>query len=279
MSMKTILVLTDFSRKAEHAAEMAIQIATVANARVHLFSVFHAAQVFPSDAGVFPFFEDYSEEEKATNFKLEKLAHRLHEKFGKQSQPAINCSSRPGDLVDHIEEIDPWLIVMGGKSDASGLNNLLFGSNSSAVIDNASCPVLIVPGETDLKAFRRIIFASALQPSEKKALSFIEEFGSLWNASIVVLHVSVLHRTEDIWNEQYDYYKEIISDTHPTMRYVDVRGSDIAGAINSYAKREATGLVAIAHKKRSVIGQLFHKSIGREMLNYKNLPVLVLHTS
>lgn len=275
--MKTILVLTDFSQKAEHAARMALQIADAANAEIHLYTTFPAPQVFPSDAGVFPFFEDFSVEEAMYNTKLKDLSGKLIKRFDRIDHPVISFSSSPGNLAENIEELKPWLIVMGGKTKASSLGHFLFGSNSSAVMDKASCPVLIVPETADLKEFRKIVFATDLQPSEKNALLFLEEFGRLWRARIIVLHVSVANGTDEVWDEQYDYLNDIISDNHPTIQYTDVRGTDIAGAINMYSGREAINLIAIAHKKRSFIGQLLHKSIGKDMLNYEHVPVLILH--
>lgn len=277
--MKTILVLTDFSAKAEHAAKMAMQIAAVVKAEVRLYTTFHAPQVFPSDAGVYPFFEDFTEEEKISNEKLSELAERLKQSFTEADLPPVSFGSRPGNLAENVGELEPWLIVMGGKSKTSALSHFLFGSNSSAVMEKATCPVLIVPERADLKAFKKIAFATDLQPSEKNSLSFLEEFGSPWDASIMVLHVSDKNLPEDIWDDQYEYYKNIISGSYSSMTYTDVRGTDIAKAINKYAGHEHVDLVAIAHKKRSFIGQLLHKSIGKGMLNYQDVPVLILHRS
>ena len=277
--MKTILVLTDFSKKAEHAAEMAMEIAVAANAQIQLHTTFHAPQVFPSDVGVYPFFEDYSEEEKISTGKLKELAEKLKKKAGGRDIPVISCKSEPGTLAENIEGLNPWLIVMGGKSKASALSSFVFGSNTSAIMDKASCPVLIIPENAQLRPFKKIMFATDLQPSEKNALLFLEEFGRFWRARIMVLHVSMSYDSGDVWDEQYDYLNDIVSDKHPTMHYSDVRGTDVVGAISSYAGREGIDLVAIAHKKRSLIGQLLHKSIGKDMLNYENVPVLILHRS
>lgn len=278
--MKSILVLTDFSEKAEYAAKMAMQIAARVKAKVQLYTAFHAAQVFPSDAGVYPFFEDYSEEERLINHKLSELAEVLKNSFqGNKKCPKISFSSRPGNLSDNIEGMKPWLIVMGGKSKTSALSHFLFGSNSSAVMEKASCPVLIVPEGAVLTDFKKIVFATDLQPSEKNSLSFLEEFGKAWKAGIMVLHVSDKQLPDDIWDGQYEYYKNIISGSHPSIQYTDVRGTDIAKAINKYVGSQGIDLVAIAHKKRSFIGQLLHKSIGKDMLNYQEVPVLILQTN
>ncbi|MGB4399557.1 MAG: universal stress protein [Daejeonella sp.] len=277
--MKTILVLIDFSQKAENAAQFAVQIAAKVNAKIHLYNTFSAPQVFPSDAGVYPFFEDYSQDEKIYNEKLQELADKLKRSYIQKASPAISFRSRPGNLAGNISEMKPWLIVMGGKSESSSLSHLLFGSNSSAVMDKASCPVLLVPEQAIPKVFKRIVFATDLQPSEKESFFFLEKFGNYWGASITVLHVSEKTHLEDIWDERYDYYKNIISGNNPSISYTDVRGKNIAEAISKYATHQDVDMVAIAHQKRSVIGQLLHKSIGKDFLNYHKTPVLILHRS
>ena len=275
--MKTVLVLTDFSKKAEHAAEMAIKIAVAANAKIQLHSTFHAPQVFHSDAGATPFFEDYTAEEETVNDKLKEFEERLKEKFGNETLPRITCTSAPGNLADTIENLDPWLMVMGGKSRVSALSEFVFGSNTSAVMDKASCPVLIVPEKAQLDPFKKIVFASALSPAEKGAMSFVEEFGSILNAQITVLHVTDKQTEEENPDEKSIYYNGVVSGNKPAVQYTDVRGTDIAEAINDYARHEAIDLIAIAHAKRSFFGQMFHKSVGKNMVNYQDLPVLILH--
>lgn len=275
--MKTILVLTDFSAKAENAALFAIQVAAAVKAKVHLYTTFPAPQVFPSDAGVYPFFEDFSEEEKIYNEKLHELAEKLKKTFTGNDHPAISMSSRPGNLAENINDLKPWLIVMGGKSEDSALSHFLFGSNSSAVMDKATCPVLIIPEKAKLKTLKKIVFATDLQPSERDSLSFLEKFGKFWDANITVLHVSDKSHPDDIWDDRYEYYKNIISGNNPSISYTDVRGKNITEAISKYATRQNVDLIAIAHQKRSFIGQLLHKSIGKEMLNYHKAPVLILH--
>lgn len=277
--MKTILVLTDFTRKAENAARFAVQIAATLNAKVHLYTAFPAPQVFPSDAGVYPFFEDYSEDTKIHDAKLQELAEKLKASWIREDHPVITVSSHPGSIAGNINEMKPWLIVMGGKSEASALSHFLFGSNSSEVMDKATCPVLIVPENADPKELKKIVFATDLQPSEKDSLSFLEEFGRFWDSKITVLHVSDKKLPEDLWGDRYDYYKNIISGGNPSISYTDVRGDDIAGAINKYATHQHADLVAIAHQKRSFISQLLHKSIGKNLLNYHKTPVLILHRS
>lgn len=277
--MKTILVLIDFSKKAKHAAEMAMKIAIATNAKVQLHTTFHTPQTFPSDAGLYPFFEDYSKEKEIINDKLKKLAAELKEKFIVKNRPIINYASVPGNLEENIKKLKPWLVVMGGKSKGSALKYFVFGSNSFAVMDKASCPVLVVPETADLKAFNKIVFATDFHPSETVSLSFLEIFVKVYDAIITVIHVSDKKDSEESCVDQYDYKKNIFSDSHPSFRYTDVRGSEIAETINKYATNQDVDLVVIAHKKRAFLGRLLHESIGKDMLNHQKVPLLILNKS
>ena len=61
------------------------------------------------------------------------------------------------------------LIVMGTKG-ASGLKEVLFGSNTVHVIKNAKCPVLAVPSEFVFESPREILFPSDYEVSFNEKL-------------------------------------------------------------------------------------------------------------
>lgn len=277
LDMKTILVLIDFSKKAERAALMAMEIARVADAQIELYTAFAAPRVYPSEAGIFPAYESYADDEKIVNGKLKALAKKIARKFSGQALPIINYKSGPGNLADNIEVMNPWLIVMGGRSKETALSHFVFGSDCSAVMDKASCPVLVVPVKTAVKPFMKIAFATEYLSSEKDALSFVEYLAALWNASLTVLHVSDPQLPEDIREDsRYDYRAFIAERQYNNLHYADVRGKYIAHALTSYADFKAFDMIAIAHKKRSFFGQLLHTSISKTLLTYQHVPVLIL---
>ncbi|WP_411275473.1 universal stress protein [Daejeonella sp.] len=276
--MKTILVLIDFSKKAERAALTAIEIARAAKSHVQLYTAFPAAQVYPSEVGLYPIYENYEEEEKIVDEKLKALANKLIKKLGKSDPPLVGWTSRPGSLAESIESLHPWLIVMGGKSKDGAFSHFMFGSNCEAVIDNASCPVLVIPEKAELKLIKNIAFATDLNPAEKDALSFVEDFGNLWDAAITVLHVSDPEATQESRdNHRYDFNAVISGRKYRDIHYADVRGKDVAQALASYSDYKAFDMIAVAHKKRSFFGQLVHKSISKTLLNYEHVPVLILN--
>jgi nucleotide-binding universal stress UspA family protein len=283
--MKTILVLTDFFKRAGHAAEIAMEIASKANAQIILYHAFYAPQTVALESGVYPFYEDHSEIEQEGLHEMERLTKKLNKRFIDKhgiQPPPIHLQNEPGKLGDNIHKITSkeniWMIVMGDKSEEGAVSRFIFGSNSNAVIDNAPCPVLLVPEKASLDAVKKIVFATELQRSEHKAMLFLEELAELWRSQITVLHVCDKVLSIEEKANYYNYYKKILSGIkYPGINYIDVRGDHITETIAGYARKEHINMIAIVHKKRSFIGLLLHKSISKEMMNYHQVPLLVLN--
>ena len=285
--MKTILVLTDFSRRAAHAAEFAMEIAVKADAELLLYNAFYAAQMVSLESGIYPYYEDYAEVEQQSIGEMDKLTQELKSRFADSHQippPPIRTQNEPGNLTEHIgriaEKNDTWMIVMGDKSDESTLSRFISGSDSTAVIDNANCPVLLIPEKAELKEVRKILFAAELHRAEREAIHFLEGLAEMWHSQVTVLHVSDNAVSAEEKETHYSDRKKILDGIkYPDITYVDIRGDDISEAISTYAEKEQIDMIAIVHKKRSFIGSLLHKSISKKMLNYHKVPLLILNTS
>lgn len=283
--MKTILVLTDFSKGAQQAAEFALEIAAKAGAEILLYHAFYAPHVVSLESGIYPYNEDYSDIEQEGIAEMEKLTQNLDQEFIKTHTappPAIRLMNEPGDLAENIKKItrenNIWMIVMGDKKKEGAVSRFVFGSHGNAVIDHAACPVLIVPVKAKLREMEKIIFASELDHSEHAAVLFLEKLAEMWHSQVTVLHVCEKSLSVEEKVSHYADYKKILSGIkYPDIRYVDVRGDDITNTISTYAGREKIDLIAIAHKKRSFIGALLHSSISKKMMNYHSVPLLVLH--
>lgn len=285
--MKTILVLTDFTRRSEHAAEFALEIAFKIRGEILLYNAFYAPQVVSLESGVYPYYEDYSAIEQECLHEMEKIVRKLGKKFTTQHgvlPPPIRLLNEPGKLGDNVHEItmrkDIWMIVMGDKSKEGPVSRFIFGSNSNAVIDNASCPVLLIPEKAALKPVKKIVFATDLQRTELVAMLILEKLAELWESQITVLHVCDKTLSVEEKVSHYSYYKKILGGIkYPHTNYLDVRGDHITDTIADYATKEKIDLIAIVHKKRSFIGHLLHKSISKKMMNYHNAPLLVLQST
>jgi nucleotide-binding universal stress UspA family protein len=133
--MKTILLLTDFSKKAEHAAEFAFMIASKTGADIILYNAYYVPRTVPV-VTEYPFYDEYSETEKNNLEQLKTLTDYLTQKMQEEQEdfrpPPICHINEPGNLSDNIENIiqkkQPWMIIIynGRKKQKKHLKPIYF---------------------------------------------------------------------------------------------------------------------------------------------------------
>lgn len=147
--LKKILVALDGSEHANHALIYAIDLAEKYSADMVLVSVIHPEYI-PLDeeeSGFAPanIVGQYLDELTAyhTNVLSEGL-ERTRKRIPNLKVSTKLAKGRPADeIINVAKEGDVDLVVMGSRG-RGGVTQLLLGSVSDRVADNASCPVLIV---------------------------------------------------------------------------------------------------------------------------------------
>jgi|GEM_PF-4226608 len=147
--MKTILVLTDLSKEARHAAFYALNIAAKVGAGVHLYHPFTFKERHPL---MFSWkLEEYFDVENKKRSKLKLLTEQLEEgSRGNEFQPPITytCRENQNDFAQKLKEIvqekDVMMILISSNC-MDFINNLLFSERENALVGSSSCPVLFVP--------------------------------------------------------------------------------------------------------------------------------------
>jgi nucleotide-binding universal stress UspA family protein len=282
--MKTILVLTDFSARAEHAAEYAMLIAAKANAKILLYNSYFLPQVIPAITYTSPYYEDASIIEKENLLQLARTVERLKKKFlevHKINPPEIQIRNGAGNIADNLQKITKaikfWMIVMGDKSKEGAFSRFVFGSDTHAVIDEAVCPVLLIPEKHHIKPIQKIALATDFQHSEHKPMTFLQELANIWKSEILVVHILSTDISAKEKTKNFDDYTKLIAKTTTqNISYIDVRADDIVTALEKFTKSKTVDILAILHKKRAFIDQILHKSISKELLEIHRVPLLVL---
>jgi nucleotide-binding universal stress UspA family protein len=150
---KSILVLTDFSQRADRAAQLALQLAIGSNADLLLYnSVIRPETVTmpPTQLTNAIPVEDIEEKRKLSIAKLIQLSDQLKATLTptQQSQITINYKDGMGSVTETILNLvavnDIWIVVMGNRVNKE-LTSAFFDSNVPSVINNCGCPVLLVP--------------------------------------------------------------------------------------------------------------------------------------
>jgi nucleotide-binding universal stress UspA family protein len=161
--IQKILVPTDFSEAADHALDYALNVADKYGASVEILNVVERALVpivtsyptapYPSayytaaatGVAVPVWAGTYSKELRATSVKM--LSQALKKAKGLDYTVTVSTSMMDGKpankIVERAKDGNFDLIVMGSRG-LGALDELILGSVSNKVADNAECPVMIV---------------------------------------------------------------------------------------------------------------------------------------
>jgi nucleotide-binding universal stress UspA family protein len=147
---KTILLLTDFTKRAERAADMALQLAINNKADILIYN-----SIVSIEASVITGERRSADKEiAALDHKsaegLDRLSEYLKSKLSANCrlEIAIHCQNGTGPVVETITELvaenKVWMVVMGNHVDKS-IGTLYFDSNVPSVMNYCGCPLLLVP--------------------------------------------------------------------------------------------------------------------------------------
>ena len=265
--MKTILAPVDFSDASTNAVSYAAEISRRSSASLILAHIYQKKE----------------EEDDAKN-KLTSIKAGLKKSFGSE----LICESvfAHGELTATLKKIievqQPELIVMGTKG-ASGLKELLIGSNTVHVISNTKVPVLVIPEMARFKDFfskgrNRIVLATDLDSLEnEKALDILKEIALLIiEPKLRVLSVrSKNTRLSGSKRSERDFLLSFFNPEIESER-VTIFSNNVIGGINFYLseRNTDTGLLAMIARDS---GHLIQKHYTREMASHTHLPLLVMH--
>jgi len=286
--MKTILILTDFTENAAHAAASTVMLGEKLHAKLLLFNSFYNMPILPSYGGSGgPWVvEDLVLRETDCDKKLKQLAADLQKKVNalpaEHYRPTIAIQYGEGELSKNIEtilqEIDLELIVMGARS-GSAISHIFTGSDTRAVIDRAARPVLIVPEKTNLKALKRITFATNFEDTDIAAVRYLHKLCKVFRFKLEVVHVSLIWDIpEDVNNKhKSELFREKLSKLNfPEITYQEVKGKGVVDRLNRLCAEHHSDILVMVHYKDSLMTRIFQESTTKDALSNQSIPLLVI---
>lgn len=272
--INNILVPTDFSEVANNAVKYATDLAQKCEAKVHIF---HAKQVPIADP-VFPaeayqmFVDEIAKSEKEG---FEKLKQQLGDVHGVE----LTFHSTTGFVADEVNayatehQID--LIVMGTKG-ASGIAEVLIGTNAASVIGKSEVPVLVIPPNYHYKPIHHIIYATDYSEPEFPAVSRMMYFAELYDARVTILHAKT--EFDNYFNSENNFFARNLEHfSYPKLALINLNNHDALAAIEDWVNTQHADFVVMAKHHRSFFDRLFHRSLSKQMAYHTKVPLLVLN--
>jgi nucleotide-binding universal stress UspA family protein len=278
--MLKIIVPTDFSPNATRAIDYAVQLAKTGKASL---MIIHASDKLMGpglEAGL-PFTE-YNQritDDAFANLELVKKGIEQAE------QIKVETELYSGAVVDAVvtaaKETGAGLIIMGTMG-INSIKDTLFGTNTSAVIAGSDVPVLAIPLEYSWTTPRNFLLAlnnfheagAMVQPafdlarifsSAVKLVVFTDEEEA--SAADFMADAQAIREAEE---KLKGLFPDIVINTeHLSGRYFE-------DTIGKYTEEHATDVLAMTTHKRSLLGNIFNRSITRKMSYHTKVPLLAI---
>ena len=187
LTLRNILLATDFSESSTRALNYALGIAARYAATLHLF---HCVDPTPYNLGVPDAVQTACE---AARRDMQRLESDLRSS-GQARNVEVKLRVEAGELVNIlpgiVKDLDLGLIVVGTHG-RTGWKKLVLGSVAEIVVDYASCPVLTVGPSTDrnrLEQFgpENILLASNPSARSQLARSYAFSLANKYNSRLTV---------------------------------------------------------------------------------------------
>jgi len=269
--MQAILCPTDFSETANNGIDYAAQMARLLNR--HLLLTYVRPTIWPEAIQL----------DREVMVSTRNISELLYQKCRQiQMKYEVTCLFNLEITTNTLEQTIAAranqcdLIVMG-TNGAENYYQQVFGSNTYQVMEEAKCPVLMVPAGCSFKPIRNLVYA---YDDETNPLFLIDQLKKMvipLGIKVEVMHV-VEAESSDKNDQKIARMRNSIQARFPTgcdwsvdFQYSD----DVPRALNQYMKKHGAEILAMSFHHRSLIDNLLTEDVIKKMSVIAEYPVLI----
>ncbi|MBG6131875.1 nucleotide-binding universal stress UspA family protein [Aquimarina sp. EL_43] len=275
--MKKILVPIDFSEYSEYALQVAALLAKQQNAEIivlHMLGLSEAVLIKneTQEANEAMYYMKLAEKRFSTFLDKEYLK-------GIQVTETVQNYKIFSEINEVAHENEADLIVMGSHG-VSGLREEVFiGSNTEKVVRTSDIPVLVIKNPVDNFALNEVVFACDFKIENIKAYhNAIKLFNAL-DANIHLLYVNLPGEQFRSSDQIEERVKEFLFkadsgnlDMYDKVTYFN--DYSVESGVFNYSKKINADIIAIPTHGRRGLAHFFNGSIGEDIANHANKPVI-----
>jgi nucleotide-binding universal stress UspA family protein len=285
VSLKKILLATDFSPASEKTSAWARALARRFSSHVELVHVFDPSLVTSYEEAIIGL--PVKERWQSSMEDLE----RLKDDF---SAAAIDASTtlpeghRPFAAILRVANEHDIDLIVAGTQSKSGLERMMLGSTAEELIRNAACPVLTVgpnvtpPGDEPL-VFRTIVYATDFSAEAAKAAIFALSFAQDSGARLYFCYVSDIQGASAEKTQLQDgAFQTLLKKMVPESSYdwcspeCVVEHGNAAKAISELANKVKADLIVLGARKSSFWLTHIEHGLTPDLLAQATCPVMTV---
>lgn len=274
--MKKILFPTDFSETANNAFLYALNLAKSIDAQVYVLHVYELPMITGSlSAGLIQNVYETVELGSFNNFKdnIPQL-RQIADENGLNEIP-IKFILEEGNFLYILREIigeESVDFVVMGTDGNTGIEKMLFGSNTINAITSMKIPILSIPKDMSFKGFKNIGFTTVFDQKDKEALKYLIEIANRHQAKIHCMHVS----KDGKFNQQAmkDWQDQFAGDPIVFEIYHD---ADPVNAVLDFIKEKQIDLLTVVSRNKGFFDKIFSPGFTKKIAHKNITPLFVFH--
>jgi|SRR5690349_22511659 len=281
--MKKILVPTDFSKPAQIAIDVAVDIARKANGQLILLHVVEEASGTSFNiTGEVDVSGDW--EDKVFTMKLiERSKKQMAKVFedvkatGVRVKQELRVGTAFHGMRDIITEQKVDLVVMG-TAGRTKLEEMIIGTNTEKVIRHSKCPVLTVHRKPATTDFKNIVYATSMSKDEEVFSRIVRTTQNMYDATVHLVRINTpgnFQRDAVVKKYMQDFAKKLQLKNYTINIFNDLTEEE---GIIYFADSINADLLALATHGRTGFAHVLAGSIAEEVVSHSKRPVLTFVT-
>ena len=274
--LKTLLVPTDFSAKAENALRLATEMAMRHGSKIIILHVVHTYYLMDRGGKQVIGSEIVQQSLDVAQLKLEEIRGALQQNFNIEIEIKLSTQGLTDSINELILEENVDLVVLG-TSGKQNVKSFILGSNSYNILQYAATSVLLVP-----ETFRKTHFKKILLPvrvenhlDEKAKISLV--LAEKNEGGINLLGVADAERLAMI-RKSYAEMRKVMQ-----MKGADYVSefklcADNADEIVETAQREESDIIVLADQDENSWKSFMAENFFKKMINGTDVPLFIVKT-
>lgn len=273
-SLKQILFPTDFSEPAKGAFLYALKVAKEIGANIIVLHSYRGDFGVPvPEVMAYQMLEARKEEAEHKMAAFAKLASDCG--FNDVSiRTVVEMGLAMDVIVDYTatqeENID--LIIMGTKGEHN-VTEVIFGSVTTGVIANATCPVLAIPEGANYKDIKTIVYATDFKSDTLDSVKEAATIAALFDAELHCVRVDT--KKKDGSSEMTAFNELIAQLPQSPIRLAEISSDTIAHGLDVYVHEQGIQLILMSRPQRGLFESIFHRSVTKQVALHSTIPLLV----
>lgn len=273
--MKTILIPTDFSENSWNAMQYAAKLFQKETCKYILVNAYQV--ITPSIDAIsvnysneFVKLSESGLQEELKKFK--KLAHHHNSWF----ETLSNYGEISSVVKEMTDEISFDFIIMGTKG-ASGISEVLMGSNTASIIESVNCPILCIPENVVFKLPQKIVFAADYKKiADENILTPLLQLAENYTTEIAIVNirndeaVPVNIKESEEGFSLHGFLNQMPHDFY--TQYAE----NVEEGLQGFIKEKNADMIVMLKRRHSFLERLFIKSNSKKMAFHTEIPLLVI---